>query len=224
MHSHLIPGIDDGAKTMDDSIALVRRMIDLGFQKIITTPHIMGEYYPNTPAIIQSGLAKVREAIKQAGLDIEIDAAAEYFVDEYFEKLLNEEKPLLTLPENRILIEVSMMEPPRNLGAILFELNTRSYQPVLAHPERYTYYADKIEKFADLKDKGCTLQLNLLSIAGYYGKIQKKLGLQLLKAGLIDFVGTDMHNERHADHLQKAFKDKSMLQLLNKHSFDNSQL
>lgn len=224
MHSHLIPGIDDGAKTMEDSIAMIRRLIDLGYQKIITTPHIMGEYYPNTPDIIQSGLANLREALKKEGLTIEVDAAAEYFVDEFFENLLNTESPLLTLPKNRILIEVSMMEPPRNLAAILFELNTRSYQPILAHPERYTYYADKVDKFADLKDKGCTLQLNLLSLTGHYGKIQKKLGLQLLKAGLIDFVGTDMHNLHHADILQKALKDKSMLQMLNKHNFANPQL
>ncbi|MEM8906222.1 MAG: CpsB/CapC family capsule biosynthesis tyrosine phosphatase [Bacteroidota bacterium] len=222
IHSHLIPGIDDGAKTVEESVVLIRHLMDLGFKKIITTPHIMGEYYPNTPAIILAGLEKVRAALQAANLPIAIDAAAEYYVDEFFEDLLAQDVPLLTLPGQRILIEVSMMAPPRNLAAILFQLNTKGYQPILAHPERYVYYAKKLDRFKEFKAMGCTLQLNLLSLTGYYGKTQKKLGYQLLQEGLIDFVGTDMHHERHAQQLQKYLSDKAILKVINQHSFANT--
>lgn len=223
MHSHLIPGIDDGAKDVEDSIALIRQLINLGYQKIITTPHIHSDYYPNTPESILTGLATLREALKEAAIDIPVDAAAEYYVDEYFEELLQKEAPLLTLPNKHLLIEVSMLAPPKNLPEVIFQLNMQGYQPILAHPERYVYYGNKLEKFSQFKDMGCSLQLNLLSLTGYYGKPQKKLGLALLKAGLIDLVGTDLHNERQANILKKALTDNTMLQQLNAYSYNNAE-
>ena len=223
MHSHLIPGIDDGAKDVEDSISLIRQLIALGYQKIITTPHIHSDYYPNTPETILGGLATLRQALKEAAIDIPIEAAAEYYVDEYFEELLEKEAPLLTLASKYVLIEVSMLAPPRNLPEVIFHLNLQGYQPILAHPERYVYYSNKMEKFSEFKNMGCLLQLNLLSLTGYYGKPQKKLGLALLKAGLIDFLGTDLHNERQAKILKKALSDSTMLQQLNGPVFQNAK-
>ncbi|MEM9820359.1 MAG: CpsB/CapC family capsule biosynthesis tyrosine phosphatase [Bacteroidota bacterium] len=215
MHSHLLPGIDDGAKNVEDSLAMIRQLMALGYQKIITTPHIHSDYYPNTPENIQSGLAHLREALKKAAIEIPIEAAAEYYVDEYFEDLLRQEAPLLTLPDKHVLIEVSMLAPNRKLPEVIFQLNLQGYQPILAHPERYVYYGNQLEQFSTFKNMGCLLQLNLLSLTGYYGKAQKKLGLQLLQAGLIDFVGTDLHHERQAQILEKALADHTMLQQLN---------
>ena len=224
MHSHLIPGIDDGAKNMEDAIQLIRHLQDLGYQKIFTTPHIMSEYYPNTPERIQSGLEELREALKKEGISIPIEAAAEYYVDDSFEEQLNKEVPFLTLPQKQILIEVSMLAPPRNLPEVIFQLNTLAYQPILAHPERYIYYGNELERFEEFKNMGCLLQLNLLSLTGYYGKAQKKLGLKLLKANLIDLLGTDLHHERQAKILKKALQDKTMLNILNKYHFSNANL
>ncbi len=223
IHSHLIPGIDDGAKTMEDSLLLIRVLMDLGYQKIITTPHIMSEYYPNTPEIIRAGLENVRTALQAANMDIEIEAAAEYYVDQSFEEYLSKDGELLTFADRHILVEQSMLAPTPNLGAVLFQLNTKGYRPILAHPERYAYYANDFEAFEQLKNYGCLFQLNLLSMTGYYGKIQQQLALKLLKADMIDLLGTDMHHQRHAKVLQKMAQDKRVLKHLSGKTFLNHQ-
>lgn len=224
MHSHLIPGIDDGAKTVEDSIKLIRQLTDLGYQKIITTPHIMGEYYPNTPERIKAGLSSVRKALKAAQIEIIIEVAAEYYLDDFFEDLLNAEAPLLTFSGNHLLVECSMLAESANLPEYIFQLKTRGYQPILAHPERYLYYADRLEVFQKIKDIGCSLQVNLLSLAGHYGPQQKKLGIKLLKMGIVDFLGTDLHRESHIPKIQSVFKDRTIRKLVNKTVFQNAAL
>ena len=223
MHSHLIPGIDDGSKSIEKSVEYIEGLIDLGFQKIITTPHIMGDHYTNTPEIILSGLEELKAALKKKNISIPISAAAEYFVDDYFVELLDSKTQLLTLPGNRILIEFSTFVPPSNGLEIIFRLKTMGYQPVLAHPERYVYYANQFDIFEKLKLTGCELQLNVLSPIGHYGSLQKKLANQLLKKGLIDFVGTDLHHGGHLDILRKSLTNKN-LQFLNKPDFRNTDL
>lgn len=223
MHSHLIPGIDDGAKTLEKSVEYVERLIELGFQKIITTPHIMGDHYPNTPEIILSGLEELKMALKKKDISIPISAAAEYFVDDYFVEILDSNTQLLTLPGNRILIEFSTFAPPSNGLEIIFRLKTMGYQPVLAHPERYVYYANQFEVFEKLKSIGCELQLNALSPIGHYGNLQKKLAKQLLKKGMIDFIGTDLHHGGHADILDNSLTNRK-LQFLNNSTFKNADL
>lgn len=224
MHSHLIPGIDDGAKTVEKSVAYIKGLQQLGFKKLITTPHVMGEYYPNTPEIIQMGLEQLKVALASENIDISITVAAEYFVDDFFVDLLNEDLPLLTLPDNRLLIEFSTFAPPANFQEILFRLKTMGYQPILAHPERYVYYANQVEIFQDFKAKGCALQVNLLSLIGHYGALQKKLANQLLKAELIDFAGTDLHHGGHIEELKKVLKNRQVQQLLMNYQFKNSLL
>ena len=223
MHSHLIPGIDDGSKTIEKSVEYIEGLIDLGYQKIITTPHIMGDHYPNTPKTILSGLEELKAALVKKNISIPISAAAEYFVDDYFVELLDSKTQLLTLPGNRILIEFSTFAPPSNGLETVFRLKTMGYQPVLAHPERYVYYANQFEIFEKLKSTGCELQLNLLSPIGHYGSLQKKLAKQLLKNDLIDFVGTDLHHGGHLDILRKSLKNNN-LQFLNKSVFKNTDL
>lgn len=224
MHSHLIPGIDDGAKTMEKSIAYIKALKELGFEKIITTPHIMGEYYPNTPEIIEIGLVKLKKALVEAEISMEISAAAEYFIDDSFVELLDKKMPLLTLPENRLLIEFSTFAPPVNFQEILFRLNTLGYQPILAHPERYVYYAEKFEIFREIKEKGCALQVNLLSLVGHYGRLQKKLANQLMKENLIDFAGTDLHHGGHLEMLKKSLLNSKIQKYLQNYPFLNSKL
>jgi len=223
MHSHLVPGIDDGAKTVDKSVAYIKELKNLGFKKIITTPHIMGEHYPNTPEIIQRGLAKLKNALTEVEIEIEISAAAEYFVDDYFVDLLNQEKPLLTLPDNHLLIEFSTFAPPSNFQEVLFRLNTLGYKPILAHPERYVYYAEKFNFFHETKAKGCALQVNLLSLIGHYGGLQKKLAHRLMKEKLIDFAGTDLHNGGHIEVLKKLIQNRQMQSYLRNYPFLNNK-
>jgi protein-tyrosine phosphatase len=204
MHSHLLPGIDDGSPDLDTSVELIKGFSQLGYKKIITTPHILWELYPNTPAIISSKLEEVKKAISSEGIDIEFHAAAEYFIDDHFYEQLKKKAPLLSIGGNMILVESSMLTAPMDLQEVLFEMQMQEYQPVLAHPERYSYMGKKKEIFDQLKSAGCLFQLNLLSLSGYYGDSVREIAEYLLKKEYYDFVGTDLHHSRHLAFLQKT--------------------
>lgn len=214
MHSHLIPGIDDGAETMEDSLALIDRFIELGFRKIITTPHIMSDYFKNTPEIIHAGLLNLKNAITEKEIDFEVEAAAEYYLDENLTGLIENKKILSFGKEKYLLFELSYINAPSNLKEAVFKMITSGYTPVIAHPERYPYYYNDFEKYEELKDSGCILQLNTISLAGYYGKGAKKTAEKLLDANLIEMLGSDMHHQRHAAALRQALSEKSLLKII----------
>src|SRR5438034_3397995 len=159
MHSHLIPGIDDGSPDIQTSLQLIRGMMGLGYKKLITTPHVMWDMYRNSRQIILEGLEKLRTAVKAEALDVEINAAAEYFLDDHVEELIKNNELLLTISGNMVVVEFSIAHPPMNLKDILFELQMHSYQPVIAHPERYTYLSNNKEFYDELKNIGCFFQL-----------------------------------------------------------------
>jgi protein-tyrosine phosphatase len=163
MHSHLIPGIDDGSKTMDESIELIRAFKEFGYKKIITTPHIMSDYYKNTPEIINDGLAKLRLELGKQKIEMEINAAAEYYLDFDFNDKIHAEK-LLTFGKNYLLIEVSYLNEPDNIDAIIFELQTSGYNIILAHPERYPFWYNNPKRYETLKDKDVLFQININSL------------------------------------------------------------
>lgn len=205
IHNHILPGIDDGAATVEDSISLIQKFVELGVTEFIATPHVMNDYYPNTPETINNALSKVKSSLQEAGLQqVRIKAAAEYMMDQSFLELL-EEGELLTLAENYVLVEMSYFQAPINLNNILFQLQTKRYKPVLAHPERYVYYHSKgLEKYEELKSRGCYFQLNLLSVTGHYGKNIQKVAFNLLENDMIDFVGSDAHQLRHLEKLSQS--------------------
>jgi tyrosine-protein phosphatase YwqE len=203
MHSHLIPGIDDGSPDMETSLVLIRGMKSLGYKKLITTPHIFWEMYPNSAKKIKDGELELREALKLEGIEIELHAAAEYFMDDHFSSELANKTPLLTISENKVLVEFSMIIQPFNVLDNLFEMQIQNYQPVLAHPERYSYLSRNRSYFDELKNAGCLFQLNLLSLTGHYGSTVKDLSEYLLKKGYYDYAGTDLHHERHLQALEK---------------------
>jgi len=216
IHSHLIPGVDDGAKDLEDSIELIKGLKDLGFKKIITTPHIYSDYYPNTSDRLLAGLDTLRRGLETANVDIEVSCAAEYFMDEIFEEHLDK-NDILTVYDNYVLVEMSFFSECIRLEEYLFKMQIKGYQPILAHPERYTYYAKNFERFQNLKDRGCKLQLNLLSLTEHYGKEVKNLAIQLLDANLYDFVGTDTHNVEHLEKLKTLIPtNKKAISLGNK--------
>ncbi len=176
----------------------------------------MADMYPNTPEIIGEKLAEVRAAMKDVGLNIPIDAAAEYLMDEAFGEKIKAGS-LLTLPGNRVLVEMSFVSAPPNLGQHIFQLQTKGYKVLLAHPERYLFFRDNFKKYKELKDRGVEFQLNLLSLVGYYGKPTQDNAKALLKAGMIDYLGSDLHHERHADNLERLLADRKLNRLLGKY-------
>lgn len=208
MHSHLIPGIDDGSKNMEESISMIRRLKDLGLRKLITTPHVMSEFYRNTPEIIMMGLEDLRIALDKEGVNIEIEAAAEYYLDEIFlEKVQNGEK-LLTLANNYVLVETGFMNKPQMLFDIFFAMEMNGYKPVLAHPERYQYLIQDKKLLGELLDRDIYFQVNLLSLTGFYSKPIKNFAEMLLDEKKVRFFGTDCHNHRYLDMLEALPKSK----------------
>jgi len=224
IHSHLLPGIDDGAKDLEDSIALISKMSSYGIKNFITTPHVLGDVYPNSSKLILEKLSEVKDELKKRQmLDINIKASAEYMLDEQFCKLL-ENDDILVLKDNLILVEMSYFNAPYNLYEIIFDILNKGYKPILAHPERYNFYHDDFQNYYKLKKAGCLFQLNLLSLTEQYGKGVQKTAEKLVKENLYDFVGTDTHHNRHLNLLKtignKKTKDK-ISYLVGKNSFFN---
>lgn len=203
MHSHMIPGIDDGSPDMATTLEMLSGLSALGYKKIITTPHVLWDLYPNTPAVILGGVEEVRAAVRKAGIPLGVHAAAEYFMDDHFAAELKNKAPLLPISGNLVLVEYSMITAPYDLQETLFAMQLQNYQPVIAHPERYTYLSTRKNVFDELKDAGCYLQLNLLSLTGYYGKGVQDLAEYLVKKNYYDLAGTDMHHPKHLAALQK---------------------
>jgi len=184
MHSHLVPGIDDGSKSMEESVELIRALKELGYKKLITTPHIMADRYKNTPEIILSGIEKLKKTLKNHKIDMEIEAAAEYLIDDLFPEKMKEGN-LLTMGDNYILVELSYFTEPPNLNNVFFELQTNGYNIILAHPERYIYWHDKPKKYQDLYDRGIFLQLNINSLTGWYSKESMRIAQKLIDNKLL---------------------------------------
>jgi len=221
IHSHILWGLDDGAKTEADTKSLLEQMKILGFGRSITTPHCMSQVWENTTAGIQQKEAVVQNAMKLWEYTLPVKAAAEYLLDGNFRTKLEQEK-LLPLKDNIVLVELSYSNPPIQLYDIIFAIQLKGYTPLLAHPERYLYYAKKETEFKQLKHAGCLFQLNLLATTGYYGKEVLQLADVLLKNGLYDFVGSDIHNLHHCNNFQNkvAVKNKSALEeVIQKNSF-----
>lgn len=196
IHSHLIPGIDDGAQNMDESIAMLREFANLGLRKVITTPHVMSDYYRNTPDIILAGLEKVRSVLKSEGIKIEIEAAAEYYLDDVFEEILERDE-ILTFGDKHLLFELPFVGEPANLARAVFNMQLQGYRPVLAHPERYTFWHKEFSKFEEIHDKGVLLQVNINSLSGMYSPEVKSIAERLIDQGMVSLIGTDCHRMDH---------------------------
>jgi len=219
IHSHILPGIDDGSPDTTTSVALVEGLMKLGITHATATPHIIGDMYRNNSSTINTALNALRTALAEKNIDFKVNAAAEYMMDDYFLGLLNEKTPLLTIKDDLVLTEFSYADKPGNIEEMVFKIITEGYRPILAHPERYAYFHDDLQQYDYLRDLGFLLQVNLLSLTGYYGKPAARASSYMLKNGLVSFAGTDLHHDRHMQALhhpvnrgifEEAFAGKRM--------------
>lgn len=223
MHSHMVPGIDDGSQSLDDSIKFIKGLNEVGFKKFITTPHIHGEMYDNDTTKVQSYFKKLQEYIQEHMPGVSIDVSAEYFLDNYFQDQVLP-KGLMPFGNNNVLVEVSMAGWPRNFRDLIFNVQANGYRPILAHPERYLYETD-IRIYAELKAKGILLQMNLLSIIGYYGREVQANAEKMMEQNLYDLCGTDLHHERHlAKVMAMPAKHPEVMNKLSEYGFKNNEL
>lgn len=214
MHSHLLPGLDDGAETLEQSLGLLRELRELGYHKLVLTPHVMGDFYRNTPEGIRNSLAVLQQAAVQAGLgDVQLECAAEYYLDESFAARLESNEELLSFggAQRLVLVETSYINEPFNLTETVFKLKAAGYQPVLAHPERYTYLYGRFDDLVKIRAEGALLQVNLNSLIGYYSAGAKRVAEKLIDAGLVDLLGTDAHNLKHLENIRTKVLASSYL-------------
>lgn len=204
IHNHILPGIDDGAKTVEESIALIKEFESFGVYKFIATPHIMSEFYPNTMETINSSLQLLKKELIQKGMtNIAIEAAAEYMLDEEFEILLKK-NDVLPIRTNHLLIEMSYLQESLNFLQITEKISSSGVFPILAHPERYRYLHSKKSSYKQFKKRNILLQLNLLSLSDYYGNDIRKTGMYLIEHNLIDYVASDVHSLKQLKSLKEV--------------------
>jgi protein-tyrosine phosphatase len=225
MHSHLLPSLDDGSESIEDSIILIKEFIAMGYTKLICTPHIMGDFYKNTPENIFEKLTLLRNAVEKAGINIQLDAAAEYYLDEWFmDKLENKEK-LLTFGEGKyLLFETSYINPSAYFDEAVFKIKSLGLFPVIAHPERYTYLYQSFDKVTEMYNKGVLFQLNINSLSGYYSKASQEFSKRMIDNNMISFIGSDCHGIRHIEALKKSRGTKMYKKLLQSTLLNNSLL
>ena len=229
LHSHVCPGIDDGSPNREQSVNLVRGMWDLGFRRMIVTPHVTDELFPNTPEIISLSYLRLTDAVKNAGIPMEFNYSAEYRMDELLQDYLKNGL-VRPLPGGKyILVECGWSQPPYNIDGIVYQLrNDYNLIPVLAHPERYSYYQNHTDVYRHLHDIGMLFQVNLLSLAGHYDKRCKNAAEWLLANNMVSFIGSDLHRMSHLDSLKRYFASRDYKKLeakqeliLNDTAFEN---
>jgi protein-tyrosine phosphatase len=212
LHSHLIPKIDDGSQSMEETIGLIIGFKELGFTKLITTPHIMSDNFKNTPQRINTGLEDIRKELKVKEIEMQIEASAEYYVDEYLLKRIGNEG-LIPFGNNYILIETSTVNYPRIFKDVIFELKLNGYNPVLAHPERYSFFWNDNKLVNQLRDSELFFQINYISLSGIYSPHVKKMVEKLINDGMVDFIGSDVHEIIQLDYLALALESPYMEKL-----------
>lgn len=222
IHSHLLPGIDDGVPDTATSIHFIEQLHNMGIRKIITTPHVMMDRYPNSVQTMAGPYREVSAALSAKGINLPFHHAAEYYMDEQFEELM--QKPLLTLNGKLVLVEISFMSAPPQMHQWLFQLEAQGYFPILAHPERYNYCHKNPEMYNQFKQWGCLFQVNLLSLTGYYGKQVQQAAEKLIEQGMIDYIGTDLHHEKHLRAIMDISKNKKLRHTLENYPFRNKTL
>lgn len=213
MHSHFIPGIDDGAPTLEAAVELVRAMHELGYRKVITTPHVMADGYRNTPARIRAGLDELRRGVAEAGIPVEVEAAAEYYLDHELEGKVNG-REVLTFGDRLVLFELPFISEPAILLNVVFAMQTQGYQPVLAHPERYGFWYADSSTPAKLKERGVLFQLNLIALMGAYGVQARKAAEKYIDLGWYELVGTDCHRMDHIEAVKATLREPYLHKLI----------
>ena len=196
IHSHILPGIDDGAQDVESSIELIQGMKQLGITTAIATPHIKSDTYPNTEESISAAYVLLQAELKKKSIDFKVGYAAEYLMDDVFFNRIRNNEPLLCLSGKHLLVEFSFAVPPMYMEKMAYEILMAGYVPVLAHPERYVYFHDQYKTYHRLEELGFLLQVNLLSTVGFHGTAIQKAAKHIIANDLVSFVATDLHHTK----------------------------
>jgi len=209
IHSHVLPGIDDGAATIEESLDMLRAFEQQGYNKIITTPHVHSQRYLNDTEIIKKAYQELQAAMEAESINLRVEYAAEYFADRHLLKLI-EAGDVLTFGNNYVLCEFSFHMPPVGADRVAEALKDAGYQPVLAHPERYEYWHGNKGMFERLRNMGYLFQSNMHAAGGFYGMIPKRNIEMIVNEGWIEFLGTDAHSPDAIDLISTTIENKTI--------------
>jgi len=195
IHSHILPGIDDGSKTIDESIEIIKNAIDNGVTDIILTPHyIVGSDYMVNNADKKKLLTKLKTRLKKENIDINLYLGNEVFVENNMPELIDNNEITTINNSKYLLFELPMNYSFNGLDNVIFDLRNKGYYPIIAHPERYAFLKENPKLIEDLIDKGALFQGNIGSFIGSYGKRTKEVALLYIKHNIYTFIGTDTHH------------------------------
>ena len=197
VHCHILPGVDHGSQNVEQSLAMLQAELDMGITRVICTSHVTSNTFENTPETLNAAYDELKLAVAEAQLPVEIFVSAEYRIDEYWDEQYAA-GAVLPMPGNYLLLENSFQQELLELDEMLFNLRIKRYRPILAHPERYSYYARRRQRYEELHQRGVKFQVNILSLAGYFGSTARENAVWLLKHDFVDMLGSDMHNLDHA--------------------------
>ena len=224
LHSHVLPGIDDGSPSMEESLKMLNSWVELGYKKIITTPHVIHALYPNTKERILGQMYHLQDVIKENNIPLELEASAEYHLDYEFKDKLNSGEVIPFGKEKYLLVELPFQKPSYSFEEILFDISIAGYEPILAHPERYAYLANNFSEYEALKDRGLLLQVNMNSLTGLYGKQAQKIAERLIKENMVEFAGTDAHHNFHLKEVKKILRNSHFHKLVDSGNLRNAEL
>ena len=202
VHSHILPGVDDGSPDLEHSLGILTALHDLGLRRFTLTPHVSRSMFPNQAPDLRERFAAFLGQLPAGLSDCKFHLASEYMIDEFFDEIDDR----LTFPDGHILVEMSYYERSRAIKETVFNLQMEGLKPILAHPERYVFYQrvyDKkkgVEELQTLFDMGCQLQLNVLSLTGAYGERSLDIVHWLLDSGMYSYIGTDVHSSHQIEH------------------------
>ncbi|MFH2096513.1 MAG: CpsB/CapC family capsule biosynthesis tyrosine phosphatase [Bacteroidota bacterium] len=223
VHSHILPGLDDGAQTLDESVQCVKALMDIGFRKLIMTPHINLDYFYNTEDDIRKCLVLLQDEINRLGLNVETEAAGEYYLDYNFRQKIDAGS-LLTFGSKYVLFELSYLNPSDFIYEVIFQLQTSGYKPVLAHPERYAYWHSSFDTYKELRDRGVLFQMNVVSLTGAYSAEARRISEKLIQNEMVDFIGSDLHNLNFAAAMKFMLSNKYLRKLINSGNLLNASV
>ena len=207
VHCHILPGVDHGSKNVEQSLAMLQAQLNMGINRVICTSHVTAGTFENTPQSLGDAYQLLKQAVADAGLPVELHYSAEYRLDEYFQQERAAEH-LIPMPGNYLLLENSFQQELLGLDELFFELRIKRYHIMMAHPERYSYYTRRRQRYEELHRRGVKFQVNILSLAGYFGEGARSNALWLLKNDLVDMLGSDMHDLDHARVIQDYINSK----------------
>lgn len=208
LHSHLLPSLDDGVKSLDEVLRIITVFQNLGFTKAVTTPHIMNDYYKNNPENMRQKLSEVQKFLIQENVAFSLELAAEYYFDDALLTMIESGQEILTFGENYLLFETNTFAEPFMLDDLIFKLKVNNIKPVLAHPERYQYLQSNLSRVEDLINRGVFMQINSLSLIGFYSKPIQKVARALVDNKMVHFLGSDCHTPHQAQQLSRCLSDK----------------